>query len=125
MRTYLLVLFVTCCTLGSQLVLKSGVGPLVAVLRSEGTLSFLLAAATSPRVLTALTFQGIGYGVWMLVIAQERLSVAFAISGAFFYLAMAACSWFFFGERLTLLQWVGLGLISIGVVLVSQAGGPA
>jgi len=123
MRTYLLVLFVTCCTLGSQLVLKSGVSQLVAVLRSEGTLAFLMAAATSPRVLTALTFQGIGYGVWMLVIAQERLSVAFAISGAFFYLAMAACSWFFFGERLTGYQWFGLGLISVGVVLVSQAGG--
>jgi len=42
------------------------------------------------------------------------------VSGSFFYLVMAAASWFVFGERLSLLQWAGLALISTGVLLVSN-----
>lgn len=122
MPTHVLILIVTCCTLGSQLILKSGVSGITAILRNDGIVSFLIAAATSPKVIGALTLQGLGYVVWLFVLTQERLSVAFAISGSFFYLAMAAASWFFFDERLTLLQWTGLVLISAGVLIVSFGG---
>jgi drug/metabolite transporter (DMT)-like permease len=46
--------------------------------------------------------------------------VAFAVSGSFFYLLMAAASWFLFGERLTSTQWIGLVLISAGVLMVTH-----
>ena len=124
MPTALLVLLVTLCTIGSQLVLKSGVNALVAILREQGVVPFLLAAATSPKVIVALGIQGFGYVVWLFVLAQARLSVAFAMSGSFFYLVMAAASWLVFGERLTPLQWGGLALISLGVMLVSNSGAP-
>lgn len=122
MPTALLILIVTFCTIGSQLILKNGVSALTAVLRNEGVLNFLIAAATSPKVILALAIQGLGYVVWLFVLTQERLSVAFAISGSFFYLVMAAASWFFFDERLTLMQWFGLVLISGGVLVVNYGG---
>lgn len=124
MPTAVLVLLVTLCTIGSQLILKSGVNALVGTLRSDGVIPFLLAAATSPKVIGALTIQGGGYVVWLFVLAQSRLSVAFAMSGSFFYLVMAAASWLVFGERLTLIQWGGLALISLGVVLVTNGSSP-
>lgn len=124
MPTVLLVLIVTFCTIGSQLILKNGVLTLTAILRNEGVLSFLIAAATSPKVILALAIQGLGYVVWLFVLTQERLSVAFAISGSFFYLVMAAASWFFFDERLTVMQWWGLLLISGGVLVVNYGGNP-
>jgi drug/metabolite transporter (DMT)-like permease len=124
MPTVILVLLVTLCTIGSQLILKSGVNSLVAVLRNEGVMSFLFAAMTSPKVITALAIQGGGYVIWLFVLAQSRLSVAFAMSGSFFYLVMAAASWLVFGERLTPMQWVGLALISLGVVLVTSGNSP-
>lgn len=120
MPTYLLVLIVTFCTIGSQLILKSGVSAIALLLRTEGIASFLLAAATSPRVIAALALQGLGYVVWLFVLTKERLSVAFAISGSFFYLVMAAASYLFFDERLTLVQWGGLVLISCGVLMVTH-----
>lgn len=122
MPTALLILIVTFCTIGSQLILKNGVSALTHVLRNEGVVSFLMAAATSPKVIGALAIQGFGYVVWLFVLTQERLSIAFALSGSFFYLVMAAASWFFFDERLTLIQWSGLVLISCGVIVVNYGG---
>lgn len=122
MPTALLILLVTLCTIGSQLILKNGVNGLVSILRTEGAMAFLMAAATSPKVITALAIQGSGYVIWLFVLAQSKLSIAFAISGSFFYLVMAAASWFVFGERLSGMQWAGLALISVGVLLVSNGG---
>lgn len=119
MPTPLLVLIVTLVTIGSQLILKRGIGEVVAVLRQEGAIAFIWAAATSPIVITALVLQGIGYVVWWFVVSQERLSVAFAISGSFFYLVMAAASWLLYGERLNIQQWIGLTLITAGVLMVN------
>jgi uncharacterized membrane protein len=78
-----------------------------------------MAAATSPIVISALTLQGIGYVIWLFVVAQERLSIAFAMSGSFFYLTLALMSWLLFDERLFISQWVGLVFITFGVVLVT------
>jgi drug/metabolite transporter (DMT)-like permease len=114
-----LVMIVTFCTIGSQVILKRGVTEIVSVLKNEGAFAFVLSAATSPIVISALTLQGVGYVIWLFVVAQERLSVAFAMSGSFFYLTMAAVSWLVFGERLALYQWLGLVLITLGVVLVT------
>lgn len=119
MPTVLLVLLVTLITIGSQLILKRGIGDISSVLRQDGAFAFVLAAATSPVVIAALALQGMGYVVWWFVISQERLSVAFAISGSLFYLVMAAASWLMYGERLNLPQWIGLCLITAGVLLVT------
>jgi len=117
--TPILVLLVTLCTIGSQLVLKQGVGQITSVLKTEGALAFLLMAAQSPIVIAALAMQGVGYVIWLFVVSQERLSVAFAMSGSFFYLLMAAASWLLYGEKLSWGQWLGLAMISIGVLMVN------
>jgi len=117
--TYALIFIVTLCTIGSQIILKKGVHEVIEVLKNEGPLAFVLSAAVSPIVVSAVLLQGIGYIVWLFVVAQERLSVAFAISGSFFYLTIAFVSWILYDEKLSLLQWLGLVLITIGVLLVT------
>jgi drug/metabolite transporter (DMT)-like permease len=118
MNVYLLVLVTTLCTIGGQLILKRAMVTL-RPLQSQGNLDFLFGAALSPLVWMALALQVLGYVAWMFVISREKLSVAFALSGSTFYLLMAAASWLFYGERLVPLQWLGLALISLGVVLVT------
>lgn len=122
MPTFVLVLMVTLCTIGSQLILKKGVGQITSVLHENGPLAFVASAAMSPVVIAALTLQVGGYVVWLFVLSQERLSVAFAMSGSFFYLVMAGASWLLYDERLTLGQWAGLLLISCGVIMVNLLG---
>lgn len=119
MPTFVLVLLVTLCTIGSQLILKHGVGSITSILQEKGALAFILSAATSPLIILALSIQGAGYVIWLFVLTQSRLSVAFAMSGSFFYLLTAAASWLLYGEKLNLLQWTGLVLISTGVLMVT------
>lgn len=124
MIVYLLVLVTTLCTIGGQLILKRAMMTL-RPLQSQGIIEFLFGAAISPLVWAALMLQVLGYVAWMFVISREKLSVAFALSGSTFYLLMAVASWYFFHERLGMTQWLGLALISVGVVLVTvtnQAG---
>jgi drug/metabolite transporter (DMT)-like permease len=121
MQVILLIVLVTTFTITSQLVLKNAVNGISSILKEEGIVQFLLAAITSPYIYAALTLQVGGYVLWFFVLAQERLSVAFAINGSFFYLLVAAASWVFFDERLNLWQWFGLVLISVGVVILNLA----
>lgn len=118
MNIYLLVLFTTLCTICGQLVLKRAVNGLKPLLQSGG-IEFLFGAATSPLVIVALSLQVLGYVAWLFVLSKEKLSVAFALSGSSFYLLMAGASWYFFDERLSGGQWLGLLMISAGVILVT------
>lgn len=120
MSVYLLILITTLCTIGGQLILKRAVTGLKPLLQ-DGPITFLIGAATSPLVIAALSLQVLGYVAWLFVLSKERLSIAFALSGSSFYLLMALASWYFFGERLTTGQWLGLLLISLGVILVTNA----
>ncbi len=123
MTVYLLVLVTTLCTIGGQLILKRAMVTL-RPLQSQGIIEFLIGAAVSPLVWAALVLQILGYVAWMFVISREKLSVAFALSGSTFYLLMALASWYFFHERLGTAQWLGLALISVGVVLVTVTNQP-
>ena len=117
--TYLLILVSTLCTVGGQLLLKHGLSGMAALAAAD-RVGFLMRVATSPWVATALSLQVVGYVVWFFVITREKLGVAFALSGSLLYLATALLSWVIFGERLTTLQWAGLGTITVGVLLLAR-----
>lgn len=117
--TYLLIVFTTICTIGSQLLLKfalTGLGTLA----SGDKIAFLAKVATSPWVALALALQVSGYVVWFFVITREKLGIAFALSGSLFYITMALLGWGLFGERLTLPQWSGIAMITIGVLFLAR-----
>ena len=115
--SYLLILFTTVCTLASQLMLKQSIQGLAEIAASN-KLDFLLKVAVSPWVLSAVVLQLAGYVVWLFVVLRENLGIAFALSGAFFYLIMALLSWLLFDERLSVTQWAGIGTITFGVLLL-------
>jgi len=122
LRDVLMILFVTCSTLGSQLLIKHAVSRLGQRDPAPHGLDWMVAALTSPPVLAAIAVQAMGFAVWVVVVSRVKLGVAFAISGAFFYILMAAVTWLLYGERLTLGQWAGIALISTGVLMVSMLG---
>ncbi len=117
-----MILFVTCSTLGSQLLIKHAVTQLGLRSPAPRGLDWIIAAMTSPTVLIAIAMQGVGFVVWVVVVSRVKLGMAFAISGAFFYILMAGATWLLFGERLAPGQWAGIALISVGVLMVSLLG---
>lgn len=120
MREILMIVLVTLCTLGSQLLVKFGVGRLQVRDPSTNLVGWLLSVATSPSIIAAVAIQGFGFLVWVVVVSRMKLGVAFAISGGFFYLLVALSSWALYGERLSALQWGGLLLVSFGVLLMTS-----
>lgn len=115
----LMIVFVTCSTLGSQLLVKNEVTQLAAREPALAGWHWLLAAMLSPGVLAAVVMQGVGFAVWVVVVSRVKLGVAFAISGSFFYVLLALLNWWLYGEKLAAGQWMGIVLISAGVLMVS------
>ena len=122
MRDVLMILFVTCSTLGSQLLLKDSVVRIARRTPVLTGLDWLFAVLSSPTLWIAVVIQGIGFLVWLVVVSRVKLGMAFAISGAFFYILMALLSWQLYGERLAPLQWTGIVLVSAGVLMISMLG---
>ena len=118
MLTTLLIIVVTLCMVASQLLLKRAVDDIGA----PGALSqlgpFFLRAALSPWLLSAVVLQVTGFGLWLIVIAREKLGVAVAVSGSAFYVLTALLAWALYDERLTAWQWAGMALITVGVVMM-------
>jgi len=117
-----MILFVTCSTLGSQLLVKRAVTQIAQRDPVPQGFQWLLAACFSPEVIAAVAIQGIGFVVWIVVVSRIKLGLAFAVSGSFFYVLIALASWLFYGERLAPVQWLGLILVSSGVLMMSLYG---
>ena len=121
-RDLLMIVFVTCSTLGSQLLIKGAVVTIGARTPAPAGLDWFLAVVVSPKVWAAVMVQGVGFLVWVGVVSRVKLGVAFATSGAFFYILLALVSWHLYGERLAPLQWAGIMLVSVGVLMIATAG---
>jgi multidrug transporter EmrE-like cation transporter len=124
-RDLAMIVFVTCSTLGSQLLIKRAVLEVGARLPPLRGADWLAAALTAPLVWLAVAIQGVGFVVWMVVVSRVKLGVAFATSGAFFYILLALVSWLLYGEKLAVGQWLGILLISAGVLVMTLLGRPA
>jgi drug/metabolite transporter (DMT)-like permease len=119
MPVKLLIIMVTVNTVISHMLLKRA----ILHIGSPGSFSnlpeFIRAAASSPWVYGSLTLQVLGYVLWMVVISHEKLGVATASVGASYYILTSAAAWMIYGETLAGMQWVGILLITAGVVCVS------
>ncbi|MGE0315634.1 MAG: hypothetical protein AB7P21_28815 [Lautropia sp.] len=118
-----LIVVVTANTVASQLLLKRALMPLGAVTDGAGLSRLVAFAATSPLVYASLALQVSGYLMWMVILSREKMGVAVALSGAFFYASVTLLAWMLHGERLNLAQLLAIGLITAGVLILSGQSG--
>lgn len=81
---------------------------------------FIGQAAQSPWLYASVSLQVLSYVLWLLIVSREKLGVATASIGAGFYVLMALSAWLIYGETLSALQWLGIVLVTGGVVCISQ-----
>lgn len=81
---------------------------------------FVGQAALSPWVYASISLQVLGYVLWLVIVSREKLGVATASVGAGFYVLMALSAWLIYGETLSALQWIGIVLVTCGVVFIGQ-----
>jgi drug/metabolite transporter (DMT)-like permease len=120
MPTRLLIIAVTINAVLGQLFLKRALISIGGRAAFDTIPRFVAAAAVSPWIYASLAVQGLGYVLWMALVSREKLGVATASVGAGFYLLMPLCAWAVYGESLTSLQWLGIGLLTIGIACVGM-----
>jgi drug/metabolite transporter (DMT)-like permease len=121
MSTKILILLVTINMVIGQLFLKRALIALGGAAALADLPRFIWDAVRSPWIYTSLAIQGLGYFLWMILLTRVKLGVATASAGAGCYILTALLAWAIYGENLSPAQWVGVGLITAGVVCVSMS----
>jgi multidrug transporter EmrE-like cation transporter len=104
-----------------QILLKLGASSpaMVSQLGSGNAGGFVLRAATSPLVVLGLAVYGVSTILWLMVLARTPISYAYPFISIGF-IVTALYGWQFLGENLSLARAGGIGLIILGVFLVSR-----
>jgi len=103
-------------TIIAQITLKKGLILLGGIDFSSGLMIEILRVLHSPYVLGALTLQGTIALFWIYLLSKTQLVYLLTMSGAIFYILLALTSWIVLGERLSFVQWLGVIMISVGIV---------
>jgi multidrug transporter EmrE-like cation transporter len=119
--TTVLIIAITLNAVLGQLILKYALVGLGIAPTLNNLPAFVLSAAKSPVIYLSLAVQALGYLLWMMLIARMKLGVASATCGAGFYVCLALAAWGVYGESLSYLQWLGLGLVASGVICIGLA----
>jgi multidrug transporter EmrE-like cation transporter len=116
----LMVFAVLALTVYGQLVMKARALAHAGPAGQSGKLHYLASMLSDVAVLTCLGAAALAAILWMLAI--ERLEVSFAYPFmALSFVLVPLGSMVVFGERVPPMQFVGLGLIVVGVVVSTLA----
>ncbi|MEW6608739.1 MAG: multidrug resistance protein [bacterium] len=112
MRFFIAVLMCICVGVGGQLLLKTGV--------SQAEIGNYFQMLTHPAVIIG-GFLYIGSSfLWLLLLQRAHLSYLYPlISVSYVLVVIASC--LLFQEIVSPIRWIGVGVICVGVTLVSQS----
>lgn len=116
LNNILLVSMIALGTVSAQTMLKKGLLLLGGIDFSLGVMNEIIRVLHSPYVTGALVLQGTIAVFWIYILSRMQLVYLITMSGAFFYILLALTSWLVLGERLSPVQWMGVVLISVGVL---------
>lgn len=120
MQTFLIFALAVLTAVASQLLFKKGMADLAGMDFSISNMLVLLKHVLSSRFLLGGMFLfAASFVCWLFVLAKMKLSVAYPITSLNFVLVLIA-SYYFFGEKLSLLQYGGIALIIFGVIALSR-----
>jgi multidrug transporter EmrE-like cation transporter len=124
MKRLPLVLILCCVFLNAagQLLLKVGADDLalVAPQGSQQALALALSVGTQPWILGGLACYVVSTLLWIPALSRVDVMVAYPMV-SIGYVVNAFVAWHFMGEALTVQRLVGIGVILLGVVILSRA----
>ena len=111
MKIPLTFLAMIACTVVANLFLKTGATGM------EAGIGGFLSRLFSWRVIIGLSFFGSSAMIYMVILSWIPLSVAQSFAAAQF-VAVILASWIILAEPIAGIQWIGMGLIAIGIAVV-------
>ena len=102
-----------------QLLLKHGLNTLGEISLNVNIILSLFNAVFNPFVFFGIIFFVASSFFWLLALSKAELSYAFPIL-SLGYVLVSVLSWLFFNEVLSVLRILGLGVIVVGVYMLSK-----
>ena len=86
----------------------------------ENVLPIGLKLATEWHIVVALFCYALSVVIWVLALSRVPVSIAFPLL-SMAYIVTAVAAWYLLGEALSLTKLVGIGVIILGVIIISRA----
>jgi multidrug transporter EmrE-like cation transporter len=119
MGNYLILAVSICLAVFGQLLMKHGMNQFGAFAVTELHLK-LIPMFGNPWVFSGLCAFGLSSVFWLVILSRMELSLVYPMVSVA-YVLVALASLILFKENVTLLRWVGIGIICLGVVLISRS----
>ncbi len=119
--SFILIVTGVMLNVAAQLLIKSGTNAIGYFEYSrENILPIGWKLATEPHIIGALTCYVVGVVVWILALSRVQVSIAYPLL-SLGYLVNAVAAYYLFDEAITPAKLVGMGIIIVGVVVISRA----
>ena len=106
---------------GAQLLLKAGtnsVGVFEFSRENIGPIGWKL--ATEPHIAGGLACYVVSVVVWIMALSRVEVSIAYPLL-SIGYIVNALAAWYLFGEAVTPMRLAGIGIIIVGVWVVTRS----
>ena len=106
---------------GAQLLLKAGTNAVgVFEFSRDNIVPIGWKLATEPHIVGGLGCYVISVVVWVMALSRVEVSIAYPLLSVG-YVVNALAAWYLFGEAITPMRLLGIGVIIIGVCLVTRS----
>ena len=121
MSFYLLLLVSVFSNVTANILLKKGVTAFGGLSGQKAKLFIeLTKAATNPFVIVGIGLYGFSFLIWLRILSFNDLSRAYPIFATIVFLLTTAGSIVFLNEGVSLLRFVGIAIILVGIYLVAR-----
>ena len=120
LHSLLMVLVAVVISVLGQLSLKAGVTQVGAIGSASAPVQTFLRMCTTPLIIVGLGLYVLGAAVWLVVLSRLDLSYAYPLLALNFVLIPLA-SWILLGEKISLLRWLGILVICLGLSIVLRS----
>jgi multidrug transporter EmrE-like cation transporter len=119
MMNYLIMATSIGLAIAGQLLMKKGMMAFGTFPISQ-MLANIIPMFLNPWVFIGFACFGLSSLFWLVVLSRLPLSLVYPMVSVA-YVIVALFSWYFFKENVSVVRWVGIGVIILGVVLISRS----
>jgi len=121
MVSFILIFIGVMLNAAAQILMKTGTNAVGHFEFSMGNvLPIGLKLATEWHIAAALFCYALSVVVWILALSRVPVSIAFPLL-SMAYIVTAVAAWYLLGEPLSMTKLVGIGVIILGVIIISRA----
>jgi multidrug transporter EmrE-like cation transporter len=120
LQSFFLILTGVLLNAAAQLALKASVRDHGAIELGSGGLPAAVQVAGEPALWLGLLCYGVSVIVWILALSRVDVSIAYPML-SIGYIVNAFAAWALFGEALTPMRLLGIGVIVLGVFILARS----